>query len=114
MSALSAACPVYLIGPVQAGRPTWAPRRAAHQAAARFRVEIELVEFLPVAAIGKRGEREIGNARFLMLGLVGGCSGASGRRESRHAGEGVVPPGAVVVRACHGLPELSVVGNVNA
>ncbi|MGC1745103.1 MAG: hypothetical protein WA754_21460 [Pseudolabrys sp.] len=38
------------------------PRRAAHEATARFRIEIELAEFLPVAAIGERRQRQIGNA----------------------------------------------------
>jgi len=35
---------------------------SGHAATARFRIEIELAEFLPVAAIGERRQRQIGNA----------------------------------------------------
>ena len=53
MSAASAAWPVYLIGPVQAGRPTG--RRAALPIRLPLNsgIEIKLAEFLPVAAIGE-------------------------------------------------------------
>src|SRR5262249_29592888 len=86
MSAASAACPTYLIGPVQAGNGP--PRRAPHEAATRFRVLIELGKFLPVAAIGEGGQREISDARLLVPRL---CARA-GRRKSRQSRKGVVPP----------------------
>ena len=55
------------------------PRRAPHKTAARFRVEIKFAEFLPVAAIGERGQRHVGDGRFLMLGFVRG-GGRAARR----------------------------------
>ena len=98
-----------------AGRPAHRPpRRAAHQAAARFRIEIKLAEFLPVAAIGERGQRHVGDGRFLMLGFVRGGGRAARRRKSRHPGKGVIPPCPVIVGAAHRLAELAVVGNVDA
>ena len=98
-----------------AGRPAHRPaRRAAHQAAARFRILIELAEFLPVTAVGERCERDVRNARFLVLGFVRGRCGAARRRKARHAREGVIPPRAVIVRTGHRFAELAVVGNVDA
>ena len=98
-----------------AGRAADRPaRRAAHQAAAQFRIEIELAEFLPVAAVGERGQRQIGDARFLMLGLVRCRGGTAGRRKTRHAREGVIPPRAVIVGTCHRFAELAVVRNIDA
>jgi len=113
MSAWSAAWPIYF-DRAGAGRPAYRTARgAAQEAAARFRVAIELAELLPVASVGERGQRQVGNARFLVLGF--GCRlDGTGRGKSRQPREGIIPPGAVVVAAGHRLAELAVVGNVDA
>ena len=90
--------------------PDGPARRAPHQAAARFRVLIEFAEFLPVAAIGECGQRQLRHARF----LVRGFRNVFRRREPLHARKSVIPPGAVVVTRRHRFSELTVVGNVDA
>src|SRR5258708_4507945 len=86
------------------------PRGAPHEAATRFRVLIELCKFLPVAAIGEGGQREIGDARLLVPRL---CARA-GRRKSGQSRKGVVPPRAVVIAPGYRFAELTVIGNVDA
>ena len=71
------------------------------------------IEALPVAAIGERRQHAVARRGALGAGvrvpavLVGGAQPAQ-------AGERVVPPGAVVDGAGHGVPVLAVVDDVDA
>jgi hypothetical protein len=83
---------------------------AAHQRTGRFRILIELREFLPVAAVGEGRQRHVGDARLSLLGFRHGIR----RDEARHARESVIPPDTVIVVRRHRLAELAIIDDVDA